>query len=218
MAMTVLRQYDPDECDSEGVPLDWEKCRNCGGEGRKGLWRKGSIVAVDLETGTASATCAVCDGHGSLKAAALEFLSNVSDRGADEHDEHRCEDCGHPMSEGTWEDPPLAKWNGYVETRAKGEAAIMAGREPTLAVHSLHFSGCDEGCRHDCRAVRLAADLPLCPSVSDLVGPFVAGHPEVLVEASWRPVDVRTLGWPHDLRPEKLAVLCLRCLAGRSHG
>jgi hypothetical protein len=32
-------------------------------------------------------------------------------------------------------------------------------------------------------------------------------------EASWRQVDVRTLGWPHDLRENKLAVLCLRCLA-----
>jgi hypothetical protein len=69
VADSALRIYDPAECSDDGKPLDWDRCRNCGGEGRKGLWRAGSIVRV--EDGVASATCAVCGGHGSLKAAAL---------------------------------------------------------------------------------------------------------------------------------------------------
>jgi hypothetical protein len=45
-------------------------------------------------------------------------------------------------------------------------------------------------------------------------GDLVREHLEF--RASWRPVDVRCLSWPHDLRPESLAVLCLRCWAGRA--
>jgi hypothetical protein len=38
---------------------------------------------------------------------------------------------------------------------------------------------------------------------------------QAAVEASWRQVDVRRLSWDHDLRPEYLAVLCLRCWSTR---
>lgn len=46
--------------------------------------------------------------------------------------------------------------------------------------------------------------------------PFVlrcqgCGHPT----SEGAQVDVRCLGWPHDLRPERLVVLCLRCWAER---
>lgn len=56
--MSVLRVYDPSECDEHGVPLDWEHCRRCGGDG--------GLTAYAADGG-----CPRCGGHGSLKAAAL---------------------------------------------------------------------------------------------------------------------------------------------------
>jgi hypothetical protein len=51
------------------------------------------------------------------------------------------------------------------------------------------------------------SDVQIGALISEGYGPF---------EASWRPVSLRTLGGPDDLRPENLAVLCLRCWAAES--
>lgn len=136
----------------------------------------------------------------------------------------RCADCGHPggpMSEGTWEgDPPqgVERARTFCEQRAFDE--LRTGNlTPRLPV--VHFSPCDEGCRHGgpgreltpatSRSVTLLED-----PWSEYGGVAYLTSAGVAIEASWRLVDVRTLGWPHDLRPERLAILCLRCLADRS--
>jgi hypothetical protein len=215
--MEVLRVYEPAECDSAGVPLDWERCRGLD-ELDGGM---GSLHEACRQRGE---DCPYCAGHGSLRAAALACAAKAEWRVARGYPfkpspeppdglTPRCRGCGHPMSDGIWEDPPLAKWNGYVETRAKAAAAIMAGREIAAHVHSQHYSPCDEGCHHhpltDCRAVRGGATHPHAE------WSWQNGYSTWPREASWRPVDVRSLSWPHDLRPEKLAVLCLRCFAER---
>jgi hypothetical protein len=77
---------------------------------------------------------------------------------------------------------------------------------------AVHYSPCDEGCRHAGPGREwfevAVGDDPW--AVTEDVSQVALTYPR---EASWRPVDVRVLGWPHDLRPEKLAVLCLRCFA-----
>ncbi len=224
--MSILRAYDPPECDGRGVPLDWERCRAC--EAARNLANFAAAEAMcDLADvhRRACATCATCGGYGSLKAAVLasrlaRFRGSVPIPEAEIG--HRCENCGHPLSEGTWEDPPLAEWLGTFEARERGRKCILRGVEPkATAGGSQHYSPCDEGCRHS---------GPLrCDSPSDLTTRWDTYLPVadtdvlrsvvgagVKVEASWRPVDVRCLGWPHDLRPERLAVLCLRCFAART--
>ena len=213
--MSVLRIYDPAECDSSGVPLDWERCQCF----------DGSLSPEDFWP-----ACPRCAGHGSLKAAALAEIRAGPKAGmwrrapvtgeryfAYTEPIHpaarlRCEDCGHPMSEGTWEDPPLAVDLGYVETRARAERAILAGRSIAPQVHSQHYSPCDEGCWHPASPGRfrnVAGEWVYDGMMQGLAAPSCR-------EASWRPVDVRRLGWPCDLRPERLAILCLRCWAARS--
>jgi hypothetical protein len=221
--MTVLRVYDPPECDERGVPLDWERCRSSN---------------MMLGGGPA---CPACDGHGSLNAAALAALMTKCRTCHHEAAAHvqgvehglcaecdcwgyeargpaRCEDCGHPMSEGTWEGGDERAYQDIVEARhTVAGRYLRRGDEPPNLL-PVHFSPCDEGCRHGGPG-RFDGD-PEGPTVwvplDDVSGTGDA-RPMVHygVEASWRQVDVRTLGWPHDLRPEKLAVLCLRCWAGR---
>lgn len=117
----------------------------------------------------------------------------------------RCEDCGHPMSEGTWtHEPPC----GFVEA----ERRAMVEHDFSTDDKAVHYSPCDEGCRHGGPGREQVG-----PEVKiDLGAGSHPIEPVVRREASWRQVDVRTLGWPHDLRPEKLAVLCLRCYAERN--
>ncbi len=221
--MSIPRVYDPAECDEQGVPLDWERCR-C----------RDYAAANDT-------TCPFCLDEGSLRAYVLKecWYRTVRARRANENHTAaeweqletadraerpiRCNGCGHPRSEGTWEDPHtvLAHCLGYVETRERGRKAIMRGVEPlATAGASQHYSPCDEGCRHDCKAVRIRAQgrepVPSATFVLDYLREARSHDPEASTEASWRPVDIRTLGWPHDLRPEKLAVLCLRCYAERT--
>lgn len=230
--MSIRRVYDPDECDEQGVPLDWERCRLCDGSGE--LRQMGTA-----HDGGEYRPCERCGGHGSLKAAALHekslarFPSGAVGWVMLPVAPIRCESCSHPMSEGTWDDP-FAAANlglGYVETRARGERLILRGEEPRAidapgTTASLHYSPCDDGCRHDGDHVRwhvrgqgwieggritepIGQHITRMGPPDDITGPMP-------IEASWRPVDIRCLGWPHDLRPEKLAVLCLRCFAERS--
>jgi hypothetical protein len=149
----------------------------------------------------------------------------------------RCEDCGHPMSEGTWEDRSPVKRTSLVNPDRLNYAvwqawfrwamdALREGQEPPDAMpHSddpapVHFSPCDEGCRHGGPGRWKAGEHPNQRWIE--AGGLMHNEAGLLyvqnglpVEASWRPVDVRTLGWP---QPERLAVLCLRCYADRAHG
>lgn len=213
--MSILRVYDPPECDERGVPLDWERCGCNDSRPVSGMVR----------------VCAVCDDHGSLKAAALaeRWERYCRERAPAEgfvvflramlNGPVRCESCSHPMSEGTWENPVRPDSGLSVLddiamrellARPFGDGFHAWAERQGVA----HYSPCDEGCSHGGpgrvhlgrpAAARLVNDLPMAPRDA------TAGR----IEASWRPVDVRTLGWPHDLRPEKLAVLCLRCWAAR---
>lgn len=208
----VLRVYDPGECDADGKPLDWERCRACEG---KGHTEGGESWVAPGHTRTF--VCSTCDGHGSLKAAALASQAY--------HDGHRCEDCGHPMSEGTWEGetPDVARDpNLRHDDLAHAERCLLQGVEPTGTPTRLDFfSPCDEGCRHGGPGRWKEGTHPnhtwkpatRLGQTAD--GTLMLVLNEAPVEASWRPVDVRLLSWPHDLRPEHLAVLCFRCWAAR---
>ena len=66
---------DPRDCDEHGTPLDWLRCRGCGGPG---------IIRHDHVPGRRfNEVCPTCDGHGCLKAAALARL--LLERGRDDH-------------------------------------------------------------------------------------------------------------------------------------
>lgn len=212
--MTVLRIYDPWECGEDGRPLDWEHCQACDGRGF---------------AGEDDQRCGHCEWHGSLKVAARAALviadmpvgpERYRHRVAEQH-AVRCEDCGHPMSEGTWEgDPPQNAHKARVFCERRALEEIRNGNlAPGLPV--VHFSPCDESCRHEGPLRwRYQADHQERPWTQ--VPADIEGRPLGLladgncIEATWRPVDVRTLGWKHDLRPERLAILCLRCWAQRS--
>ncbi len=215
----ILRQYDPPwysamrglppECDEHGKPLDWDRCRTCGGDG----------LTTDRYF---AEPCDRCGGHGSLKEAALAAMSSFTDT-------HRpdgtpcCEDCGHPMSEGTWEGFGVydAPYRSMAEVLADVRQSLSQGVEPEWhgpGPAPVHYSPCDEGCRHGGPGHVLVDDSPVdqWQEYTNISLPDALRAPGVKrIEASWRPVDVRTLGWPHDLRSERLAVLCLRCYAKR---
>lgn len=225
----ILRVYDPSECDAHGVPLDWERCRSCSGGGRARHMEPVPLAGarqprIALKPGLHDCgPCHACGGHGSLKAAALYgrrcFAASLPEGtiGATAllATTARCEDCGHPMSDGTWEhlgvsvkltDATRAWWT---------QDALQRGLDtPGPRDAPTHYSPCDEGCRHGGpgRVLNVSARVgsPEWLHVLDL------SEWKRKSEASWRAVDVRTLGWPHDLRPEKLAVLCLRCFAERT--
>lgn len=204
----ILRVYDPVECDERGWPLDYERCRTCGGA---------RVVHTDRPGATSPRPCPACDSHGSLKAAALSHVGmwNMDDDGVVRL---RCEGCGHQISEGTWEDRPHRQPDHEIALDY-ALRCLRNRQEPMLTVDGVHYSSCDEGCRHGGPGRHRPSDRT---HWVDLDGRVVAGLFNELalsgsqVEASWRQVDVRTLGWPHDLRPEKLAVLCLRCYTERS--
>lgn len=208
--MTVLRIYEPNECDpATGIPLDWAYCRACFG--------------VD----TGEYPCEVCAGRGSLKAAALEQLRcRTSGLVVGEIPPVRCEDCGHPLSEGVWkwqDSDAERRFGALTPNREKNVnialRALREGREPGLP--EIHYSLCDGGCRHGGPAqAQIEGDHweRVGPMTGELTDIQLVRRDQLdpkAVRASWRHVDVRCLGWPHDLRPERLAVLCLRCWAAR---
>jgi hypothetical protein len=229
-----LRVYDPAECDAQGVPLDW-----AGGLKAKVLAHLlNERGRDDHETHVEP----VYSDHASLARAtcSCDWESDVMDdddaRDAawthSEHDPHpahgvaRCEGCGHPMSDGTWTEP--ADGWGDDLTRAALLAKPYSGERGLHGTAErrgrVHWSPCDEGCRHAGPFRRLdwtglgEHDEPRIV-VTDQGDVQVLVTAELRPEASWRQVDVRTLGWAHDLRPERLAVLCLRCTtSGRISG
>ncbi len=120
----------------------------------------------------------------------------------------RCEGCGHPQSYGTFPEGIHPTSHEFFL-----HCALMffrSGLEPNgvMGTSVPHYSPCDSECRHGDTGRyfidgkwKETTDMPI-------VIPKNATY-----EADWRSVDVRTLGWPHDLRPHKLAMLCLRCYA-----
>jgi hypothetical protein len=209
--MSVLRVYTPAECDADGVPLDWEQCRECDGVG----W----FPEEDAGGNQWRETCPVCEGHGSLKRAALDhWRHSVTIPVPYEGDppitiprEVRCEGCGHPMSDGTWEGrrPPIEA--GY-DAEGFARNALRRGDEPDFSPlgYGVHYSACDEGCGHGGPVLRFNAYGRDGAASYDELPPIRDGF-----FASWRQVDVRRLSWPCDLRPEMLAMLCTRCYAER---
>lgn len=232
--MKILRFYDPSECDDRGVPLDWEQCRVCRGSGQ--------VAALGAMVGDPACTCSSCDGHGSLKAAALHewrMTINVTFEIPDDWAgetitatnatkelprDVRCESCNHPMSDGTWEGGPWVQPNDPAWCLQLALMFLRDGDEPQVLSSSrgdfvTHYTACDEGCVHGGPTRGHLAEDPTKTFISTPsprnheTGGWVAVGYEL--EASWRDVDLRTLGWPHDLRPEKLTVLCRRCWAER---
>lgn len=208
--MNVSRIYEVHECDEHGELFDWERCRACKGTGRL----DGPEMQRFVEW---AKKCIFCNGHGSLKAATLAEKALRCMRY-----ELRCESCEHPSSNGTWEggSPPDAVTLANLTDITLSE--LRDGNDQPLGGAGL-YSPCDEGCRHG-GPIR----GQMYPGLNDPPPPrlieFSATYPDAAawtkympVEASWRTVDVRTLGWPHDLRPERLAVLCLRCWATLDH-
>jgi hypothetical protein len=217
----LLRVYDPAECDEHGVPLDWERCRTCSGSGV-------------FPRGSSPRTSPAChDGHGSLRAAVRRALvRGVAVRGPAHggnaalvtDEQTRCKDCGHPMSDGTWEGPAaellLDPEHPFTAADAEREWLEMQAwkREPEgqRVRHNVNYwSACDEDCRHGAPFQVYNQDTLIANITASYPG-GAADHARQggAVRASWRVVDVRPRGWAHDLRPERLAVLCSRCLAG----
>jgi hypothetical protein len=218
----VLRLYGPEECEAwlAGMargprPLDWERCRTCKG---KGHGYEGAYSPLD--------PCPTCGGHGSLRAAALaHFRGDEAAYGG--RMRLGCSGCGHPMSDGTWEGPAAellaSPLDSLTPERLEAEWVERERDHRRIIYNATPWSPCDEGCRH-AGPLRVWAPWAAGPvwkeaAPSILAGSAAAGARESgdehTPEASWRQVDVRTLGWAFDLRPESLAVLCTRCWADR---
>lgn len=223
MTASILRRYDLDECGADGVPLDWDRCRRCGGSGSRTV-NYGHTVNADGSLGgrgMRSTRCKACAGYGSLRAAALAsmmgtpyYFTALPPSGWGER-RPRCGDCGHPMSEGTWEylsGCDELTWTAH-ELFVGALDALIAGRQPELGP-AVHYSPCNEGCRHGMFRCR-ADSAPWFEAELSTAEMRTFLEQGVDVDASWRHVDVRTMSSPRDLRPENCAVLCLRCWAAR---
>lgn len=205
--MSVLRFYDdPAECDGQGVPLDFERCRKCGGSGR---YRDVRIWG----TMPGSVPCDTCGGYGSLRRAALEMkalrLSGLI----------RCECCFHPLSDGVWEGQLSPNWT-YEQELSEALRSLKRGVEPfrgaPFGQMPVYYSDCDDRCKHRGPLRWLCAPPESIQGwvngdVGRDVGQMIVGGDPLRYSASWRWVDVHLRGHPCDLRPEKIAVLCLRC-------
>ena len=204
--MSVLRFYS----EAEWNPEDWERCSTCKGDGKG--------YHDDFEAmGYTTPPCPACDGHGSLKAAALHELAVVGRAASHPLDGPvvvRCEGCQHPHSEGTWEQPKI---NPHLfdpeQALDVAERLLAEGEQHPDIGRGCHYSRCDELCNHGGPGRKVCAGCgwtwrPNYPC-------YRCGKTESVAEASWRPVDVRRLSWDHDLRRSQLAVLCLRCFANQ---
>jgi hypothetical protein len=221
-ASPALRVYDPWECrallttdgTTPGAPMDYDRCRDCDGTGK-------------YEYPAQRDVCPTCGGHGSLRALALHVLHlEEGSRDGRPVDVARCEDCAHPMSDGTWE----GVWSAPNDpTRCTAVAArqLRAGKEPRVesslhtpdAIPWIHYSDCDGLCRHRGPGRYERTEGGRWETIEDVT--LIDGSQALLklgLQASWRLVDVRFMGWPHDLRPERLALLCLRCYVQHLEG
>lgn len=190
--------------------MDWSECGRCAGMGKVPALMPHGAVARGVESG-----CPNCGGYGSLRAAALAHAigwQQPSEAG-------RCEGCGHPMSDNPWgeraDGEPLLPHEAEAQLEyALGE--LRAGNEPDTWERLTHWSSCDEGCQHDGPFRYTLPDgrwqTQFAGIKTDIARGVASG---ARYEASWRPVDVRAMTWPHDLRPESLMALCLRCWAAR---
>jgi hypothetical protein len=242
--MSILRIYDTDECDEAGgVPLSWARCQLCRGgkvvpEDDDSTLRAvkpcpaceghGSLrAAVLAELTTPSFTI---DTYGpTYEMVDGEMRQTAPARKADPPDPTvRCAGCGHPMSVGTWEASDVGRASDFLPAILRhAVTALRNGSDPSFNGwwNATHWSPCDDGCRHGTgdggEAVRWRFEggewqthEGLCGADPEWLADVRRSYDEMQV--SWRAVDVRTLGWAHDLRPERLAVLCLRCWAGRT--
>lgn len=252
MPASPLRVYVPAECDERMNPLDWEKCRACSPTDCPGCGRSGSLeeragdrTLIQCEQCDWTARCA-CDRHGSIRAAALAALRQhdcdcpatnngggpcvcghaPSLNGGTEMVEvvARCEGCGHPASEGTWEGYGASEGDTPMAERFMGAAlaAIVAGVDTSPATFQpTYYSLCDAGCRHDLAATQVdmrggAGWESVGPDPLRLGGQTVQEFLtwcHVPVRASWRHVDVCRLYFPNMVRLEDLRLLCFRCWA-----
>lgn len=181
----IFRYYKIDECDENGVPLDWNECRTCRGSGEVVEVLTPRLDHRDPAFTTREWPCPTCNACGSLKAAALFELTQVPPYAALGNADIpvaatfalpiRCQGCGHPMNEGTWEGDLLAAprrqgnlmdresaGGGFIvlpddapiEQRQKAhrQAAwtwIKRGQEPADYAHiAVHYTACDRGCEH----------------------------------------------------------------------
>lgn len=206
--MTILRFHSKREW--KALTADpWEVCPRC-----KGTGEGPRLTLPDYEI--PYPICPICEGHGSARKLALDLLEeghkhNLCECPMDIPHVLRCADCWHPMSEGTWEgDHPRTDLMPGLAM-----SFLREGKEPDefreVGPISVHYSPCDEGCRHGGPARILDGGSSYLTTEGDC-GEVAREDP---VEASWRQVDIRRLSWGHDLRPEQLAVLCLRCFADR---
>lgn len=243
IAVLPLRVYDPKECDERGVPLDWERCRTC--HDGVGLEPGYSTIGVAgyLRHGSrtsdwgADVPCPTCGGHGSLKIAVLGHLKRgqwVAQAGigseawvrrfnmveaAPPDFLARCECCGHPMVEGTWDNPGAPDGDPLLDEISIDSLLhkpLNSFHEWAFRHGGAHYSACDERCAHHGPGRATGGQLR-----DELVGRWLQKAnqygitPTPTFEALWRSVDARLLGWEHDLRPERLALLCLRCWTER---
>lgn len=227
--MNVNHIYVKEECDADGVPLDWDKCRNCKGTGEVPVLDSGTMprpAGLPLPT----TSCHRCDGCGNLKEAVLwgrvRYSGVYSTSHGYERAEHdglmipRCEDCNHSMSDGTWEgeahpEPYTLEW---LQRELLGSAVweLRQGREPRFT--STYYSPCNELCKHDGPGQVLVEDSPndAWQEFNDIKLPDALTGPGIkMIEAAWRHVDVRFLQYPNMLRQQDLVVLCTRCWAAR---
>jgi hypothetical protein len=206
---SVLDVVARSECGPDGYPLDWEWCRMC----------EGGTKPFNLLAGR----CPMCGGHGSLRAAALSLFSlgiTYSPDWVVGMPEWRCGKCNHPMSEGTWE--IHERWrdqaNGYSndEVIKYIEEAFAEGRSikyvESTYKDAVHLSKCDGKCTHSAEHVRSHPEGSFKAFRETDTSMFGAIESGWIVESSWRQVDIHFKnGWQHDLRPENLTLLCLRC-------
>lgn len=228
---SFLRLYDPRECDERGVPRGWLQCVTCHGTGLHSYARPGGVPS-------AAQSCATCWGFGALRESAIAWLvehrragtpldAEAYARRAHEHG-IRCEGCAHPMSTADLaDDGGGPRWSQAVEARRWAFSHLSMGTEPPLENGAFpintQWSVCDRDCAHHGvsrqRIIATGEIIALRHERGfEATRPLASAEGPTVVESAWRSVDIRALGWPADLSPEALALLCLHCYAERWRG